>query len=606
MPVMRQHGSWLREWCEYADGTPGEFCEAYRGQCRRHLADLDRSGPDWPYRYDEDRGLAVAVDLQSFCLDRDVPLVLEDWQLAATLTFFGWVNEQGLRRFWRVFMLGGKGMGKTPLMAAWMLILCCMEGERRAEGFIFAQNFEQAGVPMRDLQAIVDHTPGLRRSLGLHVHPVNEPKWCRHEETKSWIQRVSTTQTGKGKSAPRPHAVFGDELQAQTSDAQLRQLALGSKGRAQPAVLLAANAGLVESVAGREYTAMKRVALGEADQPTYLPVICEVDSEEEAFGEEAERLGRLGRGPWLKAQPTLVERPGIPYVVRFLEEAKASPAARAINGTLIWGLWANAEDTEDAVSPEFWRACQLEPGDRRLDPEATEGGRICVGVDLSERWDLTAAVWVEEVDPGSYVAGSKFWTPEHDLDKRALNDDAPYREWIADGYLDLVPGDHVDYRAVAVFLGAVHATGRLSAVAIDPYRSDRLVEVMRDLGIPAWKETRYQRSGVGIRLVPHPQATAKWGGTGLWMPGSIEETLALGSGGKLKVEHNPVLQWGALGTRLRRDFALNLFPAKDRSRSKIDGFVGLVMGVGMQRRILPPETLDPLAGYFRRREFANR
>ncbi|HAK16463.1 MAG TPA: terminase large subunit, partial [Acinetobacter junii] len=57
------------------------------------------------------------------------PLILEPWQVFATLNIFGWIGQDGKRRFLYVYIEVAKKNGKSTWLAAIALYLCFIDGE---------------------------------------------------------------------------------------------------------------------------------------------------------------------------------------------------------------------------------------------------------------------------------------------------------------------------------------------------------------------------------------------------------------------------------------------------------------------------------------------
>ena len=115
------------------------------------------------------------------------------------------------------------------------------------------------------------------------------------------------------------------------------------------------------------------------------------------------------------------------------------------------------------VSPGVWKACS--------GPVLPFDGPVFVGLDLSARIDLTAAVLIGQVGDVWQVV-PYFWTPEQGLHDRARRDRAPLDVWHRQGYLRTTPGATVDYAFVAAELAEICADLDVRAVAFDRWRAD--------------------------------------------------------------------------------------------------------------------------------------
>ena len=155
------------------------------------------------------------------------------------------------------------------------------------------------------------------------------------------------------------------------------------------------------------------------------------------------------------------------------------------------------------VSPDVWKACAT--------PVQPFDGPVFVGLDLSARIDLTAAVVIGQVGEVWQVV-PYFWTPEQGLLDRARRDRAPFDVWHRQGYLRTTPGASVDYGHVAAELAEICADLDVRAVSFDRWRIDVFKKEMDAIGcdLPmvahgqGWKDMdRRQEVGQATLYGPH-------------------------------------------------------------------------------------------------------
>ena len=82
--------------------------------------------------------------------------------------------------------------------------------------------------------------------------------------------------------------------------------------------------------------------------------------------------------------------------------------------------------------------------------KAMKGWRCWLSLDLSKKNDLTAltAIWIG--GDGHLYAKTWYWTTKDGIADRVKADNAPYEDWVAEGYLTAVPGPVIDLPFVAV------------------------------------------------------------------------------------------------------------------------------------------------------------
>lgn len=149
------------------------------------------------------------------------------------------------------------------------------------------------------------------------------------------------------------------------------------------------------------------------------------------------------------------------------------------------GLW---------LAPEPWRACAKPP-----EIEMLRFGEVALGLDLSLRTDLTAAVFAGKDEYGFVHLFPHVFTPAIGIEQRELRDKAPYQHWVREGQLIAVPGTIVDYDWVADYLkkwaedNGIEVTG----IHFDRWRIDVLKREFENKG--AFQGANWTAVGQGYR-----------------------------------------------------------------------------------------------------------
>jgi phage terminase large subunit-like protein len=129
--------------------------------CKRHLRDLEKSGDDWNYYYDQNEALeAMAFFEEILCLNggqfEGKPFLLFPWQTFVISSIFGWKRKSdNMRRFRVVYCEQGKGNGKSPMAAGIGLKGLVADNEPRSEIYSAACFRDQAMVLFRDACAFL-------------------------------------------------------------------------------------------------------------------------------------------------------------------------------------------------------------------------------------------------------------------------------------------------------------------------------------------------------------------------------------------------------------------------------------------------------------------
>ena len=203
------------------------------------------------------------------------------------------------------------------------------------------------------------------------------------------------------------------------------------------------------------------------------------------------------------------------------------------------------------ISPDTWKACGT--------PVLPFDGPVFVGIDLSARLDLSAAVVVGEVD-GVWQVVPYFWTPSEGLEDRTRRDRAPYSTWHRQGLLRTTPGASVDYSFVAAELAEILSDLDVRAVSFDRWRFDLL-------------KKEFDAIGVDLPLIPHGQGFRD-------MTGSLEALEVALLNKRVAHGNHPVLTMCISNATVTRDAADGKKLDKSRSTGRIDGAVGLCMAMG--------------------------
>jgi phage terminase large subunit-like protein len=173
------------------------------------------------------------------------------------------------------------------------------------------------------------------------------------------------------------------------------------------------------SIAWELYSYAKRVAAGEVEDPTLLPVLLEPPE------------GFDWRDPevWQYVNPAL-------GVFRSLEEMQTSakraehvPAQQAAFRQLYLNEW------RDGSAAPWLDLAIWDEGEIKIDTTQLDHGSRCwIGVDLASTADLAAVVAVFEHEDG-YLAIPRFYCPEGGIRRRRERDGVNYPQWAKQGHL---------------------------------------------------------------------------------------------------------------------------------------------------------------------------
>lgn len=592
-----------------------------RATCRRHLDDLKKG---------KKRGLRfnAALAAEKIGLFEDVyrlsegqfegrPFLLEPSQAFIVGSIFGWQKKSAkwgwIRRFRRAFVEQGKGNGKSPLAAGIGIDLLAAEGEAGAQVYSAAAKKDQAAILFQDAVKMVRASPGLSKRISIQGAVGHEHNLAHHISSSYF--RPASRETGKTGAGLRPFGVLADEIHEMQDRRVLDTLERGFKFRREPLLFMITNSGSdPNSVAGQEHDHAVKVACGSnepvgpegvyvgdvVDDSTFS-YVCALDKGDDPLQDPS---------CWVKANPLL----GVTVLEEYLEEvvnqARNIPSTRNEILRLHFCIWTEAEVAW--ISREL-----LDPALSDFDPGDHEGEPCAIGLDLSERRDLTAKACVvrtgsievdvltpdgrtHSVEKPTFDGWIEAWTPGDTLEARKIRDKLPYDVWRDKGWLYAPQGKLISYLDVAQSIAEDMDEFDVRLIAYDRYAFMRFEEDVKAIGIDP-------------PFVEHPQGGVKKGkpsdemkrwakeqdrdAEGLWMPGSValvEEALLEG---RLRLRANPVLISAMLSAVTETDKWGNKWLAKARSVNKIDAAVALCMAMGAAMAVLLEDGDGGMAGW---------
>lgn len=154
------------------------------------------------------------------------------------------------------------------------------------------------------------------------------------------------------------------------------------------------------------------------------------------------------------------------------------------------------------------------------------------------------------------VRSSEPWS-EEGARLRERRDHVPYTQWIRQGHIQATPGEVVDYDVIRQRITELGEHFDIREICIDRWNATQLAT---------------QLAGDGFEIVAFGQ-----GYDSMNAPTKKLEELVLSA----KIAHggNPVLRWMAGNVSIEQDAAGNWKPSKKKSIERIDGIVGLIMGL---------------------------
>ena len=492
--------------------------------------------------YDKGAADFAVAFIESLCHTKGTwagkPFELIDWQERIIRDLFGILKKNGYRQFNTAYVEIPKKQGKSELAAAVALLLCCGDGEERAEVYGCAADRQQAGIVFDVAADMVRMCPALNKRVKI----LASQKRMVFQPTNSFYQVLSAE--AYSKHGFNIHGVVFDELHTQPNRKLFDVMTKGSgDARMQPLYFLITTAGTdTQSICYETHQKALDILEGRKIDHTFYPVIYGAREGEDWTSPEV----------WKKANPSLGITVGIDKVQAACDSAKQNPGEENSFRQLRLNQWV--KQSIRWMPMHKWDACAFPVSEDELE------GRVCYGgLDLSSTTDITAFVLVfpplDESD--KYAVLPYFWIPEDNVDLRVRRDHVPYDVWQRQGKLETTEGNVVHYGYIEKFIERLGERFNIREIAFDRWGAVQMVQNLE---------------GMGFTVVPFGQGFAS-------MSPPTKELMKLVLEEKIAHGGHPVLRWNMDNIFIRTDPAGNIKADKAKSTEKIDGAIALIIAL---------------------------
>lgn len=499
------------------------------------------------YHYSPSRANHILEFAENYCRHSKGKLggqlvVLELWEKAMLAAMFGFIDDEGRRRYREVVLIVAKKNGKSLISSIVGLYLQVGDGEPGAEVYAVATKKDQAKIIWGEAKRMVNKSPELRKL----IKPLVGEMDCAANESV-FKPLASDTDTLDGLNV---HGALMDEVHQWRDGMALYDIiADGTTAREQPMTLITTTAGVVrEDIYDNKYEYAAKVIIGYDDSDAgivddhFLPFIYELDAREEW---EDERC-------WPKANPGLGTIKNIRQLRDKVRKAQQSPDLQRnllckefnIRETT-GGSWLSFDDINNETAFDV----------AELRPRYGVGG-----ADLSSTDDLTAACVIFMLPECSdiYVI-PMFWIPA-DLVERHINEDkVRYDIWIDKGWVRTCHGNRINPDAVREWFLEIQSKYDiyLNLVGYDSWSAELWVnEMKRSFGDSTMRPVIQ-----GKKTLSNPMKM-------------LAKDL---QAHKIIYNNNGVLKWCMANTCVDEDRNGNIQPIKSRKPTqRIDGLAALL------------------------------
>lgn len=466
---------------------------------------------------------------------------LDPWQERIVRAIYGPRDEHGNRIVSRVVILVPRGNRKTSLSAA--LALLHTIGPEHVSGgeVIFAASDRgQAGIAFKEARGIVQADPKYLVPKTKVYDAFNSAKKISYPEDGTELEVISAD--APSKEGRTPSFVLADEIHVWRGTDLWKVLRNGLDKIDNSLLVVATTAGRgQDNIAYEVIERARKIARGEIDDPTCLPVLFESPADCDYTDEEL----------WKRVNPGSPH--GYPSLKAFRQHvalAKDSPTERDSLRQYKLNVWL-----DHSTSP-FVDMTTYDRGAAPIDYEALRGAPCWVGVDMSKTTDLSSVVACFR-DGETYTVLPHFFCPEEDIRKRGDHDGVNYSSWAKDGFITATPGNVIDNAAVADYIRSLADRFQVQEIGFDVAYAQAVMAPLIEDGFPV----------VTIRQGWVTQSPAL---------NTLEAAIISGN---FRHGGHPVLRWNFSNVAIHKDANDNRIIHKSKSTDRIDGAAATWMAV---------------------------
>ena len=493
------------------------------------------------FHFDIDRASRVVYFVETFCRqskgEMGKPIKLELFQKAALQAIFGFVDDEGRRKYNEVLWIMARKNGKSCLLSAVGLYMMLGDKEGGAEVDCVASKKDQAKIVFDEARNMVSQSPYLTKYIKKRRTDMYSPYNFGVFQPLS-----SDSNTLDGLN---PHCGIIDELHSIKDRNIYDVVKQGMSARKQPLLFQITTSGMNrETIYDAQYEYAEKVLNGDVPDEHFLPLIYELDSSSEWTDPEK----------WVKANPGLGPIKSIKTLTENVEKAKNDIAFRPTVLTKDFNL--------KNVSADTWLTWEQLDNEETFEMDDIVNTYALGGCDLSATTDLTCATLLirKRNDEKLYVL-QHYFLPQERIDKleATTTKEAPYKIWADRGLLTLCQGSMVNYADVTAWFRKMR----------DEYRID-MWRCGYDRALAGyWAEEMCQVFGDSVmeKVVQGP----------LTWTAPMKELGAMLSDKMINYNNNPMLKWCLSNTGVKATGTVEAIqPVKIQQNRRIDGMVSLL------------------------------
>lgn len=516
-------------------------CRWVKFACLRQKQDLERKkSSKFPYHFDRKKANKPCKFIECLCHVKGPKagecIHLEDWQCFIITTIFGWVDDNGYRRFSQAYIEVGRGNGKSTFCSGIGLYMLCADGELGADIYSFATTRDQARIVFDDALAMARGNKDLQRYYGLT--PLNNSMVIIGTNSK-FLPKSADAGTLDGLNT---HLGIIDELHAHKTRKVYDVVNSSTSKRSQSLIFTITTAGyILDGICMERRRTVGHVLDGSVIDEALFGIIYTIDEDDDWQSEISLK----------KANPNWGISVNPKQIMSELISAKLNTSAQKEYLTKHLDVWVNSD--HQWLKMEHYRQCI----DSSLKESDFYGEYAIYGLDLASKLDISALIrlhWREIDGVIHYYVFPYFYLP---ADAVHSSDNSQYEGWAKDGYIQTTDGPITDLNALQEWIAEDVKQYSVLSVAYDPMQATQMSQNLLGDGVPMVELAQ------NLKNMSEP----------------MKQVQALIYTGRLHIADNPVMHWMASNVVCHTDAKENIYPRKEKVQNKIDGMVALIMAI---------------------------
>lgn len=449
-------------------------------------------------------------------------------------------RENNRRKHREVHINMARKNGKSFIIAIIITYLFFCQPKIRGAIFILTANdVKQAG----ELFDTVCYFIKTNRTLKKYCRFVESKRLVIRKDNRNKLMVLSSDATGADSYSD--YVACLDEIHESKNDRMYGKLGTGQGAWDDPLLITITTASSGEDETNLEqqlYTRCKKIEIENDDDPTFYYKIYEADK-----GCDLE-----DQKQWEKANPGIDifrSRKDIEVMAR---KAKQMPLQENMFRRMFLNQHVVLDGEKGAINMDLWDLCTKD-----ISYDALKGLPCWNGLDLSSSRDITAFVQVfydELMD--KFIIWPHLFTPKDTVIKREEEDKNPYSKWIKDSELIALSGKYINFELLLDYVYTLAEDFEFQESGFDRWGSPTILNRLEE----KWD------------IVPMGQGMQT-------MTPIINDFECLLIDERIIIAENDCFRTMAKNCVAVFDDAMNVKYSKRKSRFKIDGIIGMLMGL---------------------------